>query len=72
MKKGIAIALVGMCFAACQHSEKEEIKLPAGVGSALNNRDTVTRPADDFFKYVNGGWVNRSRDPAGPRCMGIV
>lgn len=26
--------------------------------------DTAVRPQDDFFRYVNGGWINRTEIPA--------
>jgi putative endopeptidase len=55
----IALALVG---AAC--SQKEDIKLPFGVGIDVSNMDTTTHPGDNFFQYANGGWIAKSTIPA--------
>jgi putative endopeptidase len=64
MKKGIILLAAGAIFAACHNPAKEEKKLPDGVGLALVNRDTTVKPSEDFFKYVNGGWINRTVIPA--------
>lgn len=36
----------------------------AGVGFDLSGRDTKVLPQDDFFKYVNGGWIEKNPIPA--------
>ncbi len=33
-------------------------------GIATENMDTTVDPGDDFFKYVNGGWLQRTEIPA--------
>lgn len=45
-------------------TKKEETKLPEGVGLNLANMDTTVSPGEDFFRYVNGGWVVKSTIPA--------
>lgn len=45
-------------------SNKEETKLPEGVGINLSYMDTTTKPSDDFFQFVNGGWVSKNDIPA--------
>ena len=32
--------------------------------------DTKVRPQDDFFRYVNGGWINRTEIPADKAIFG--
>jgi putative endopeptidase len=49
-------------LSSCKTSIPEE-RLPEGVGIILSNRDTTTRPGDDFFQYANGGWLSRTVIP---------
>jgi putative endopeptidase len=35
-----------------------------GSGISVENMDTSVRPGDDFFSYVNGGWVAKTEIPA--------
>lgn len=34
-----------------------------GLGVDLQNMDTAVRPQDDFYRYVNGGWDDRTEIP---------
>src|SRR5690606_15198758 len=54
----IVLAIV---VASCSH--KNENKLPDGVGLNLSNMDTTVSPSDDFFRFVNGGWVDQHEIP---------
>jgi len=45
-------------------SSKEEKKLPEGVGLNLSYMDTTVKPSDDFFRFVNGGWISKNEIPA--------
>lgn len=56
----VILACVG--FWSC--SDKKETKLQEGVGINLSYLDTTLSPRDDFFKYVNGGWLAKSTIPA--------
>jgi putative endopeptidase len=47
---------------SCSGDKKEGTT--SGVGIKLENIDTAVRPQDDFFTYVNGGWINRTNIPA--------
>lgn len=39
--------------------------IPAlGLGVDLENMDRSVRPQDDFFRYVNGGWLDRTTIPS--------
>lgn len=62
MKK-IVIVLSAMVLALAACTSEKETKLPQGVGIDLSNMDTTVRPGDDFFKFVNGGWVAKSTIP---------
>ncbi|RYD58162.1 MAG: M13 family peptidase [Sphingobacteriales bacterium] len=64
---GLALAVL---FAACKSSEKkEEVKkediLAVNIDSSIN-------PADDFFEYVNGGWIKTHPIPNEETQWGIA
>ena len=63
MKKLLYPLLAGtvLVIAACS-TKKSEGKLD-GLGINLQNIDTAVRPQDDFFKYVNGGWISKATIP---------
>lgn len=50
-------AAVAVGLAACESEKKE------GVGIVLENMDTNVRPNDDFFRFVNGSWLDRTEIP---------
>lgn len=50
-----AVAALGLV--ACEPEKKE------GVGIVLKNMDTNVRPNDDFFRYVNGSWLDNTEIP---------
>lgn len=55
--------LVGAAFLlSCSGSE--ETKLTEGVGINVSYMDTTVKPSEDFFKYVNGGWIAKNEIPA--------
>ncbi len=41
-------------------SDKTEEKIP---GIAIENMDTSVKPADDFFRHVNGTWIDSTEIP---------
>jgi putative endopeptidase len=63
MKKlAYLISILGIIFVTCSPDKKDG--LSDGVGLSLGNVDSTVRPQDDFFKFVNGGWLNRTSIPA--------
>ncbi|MEQ6124477.1 M13 family metallopeptidase [Pseudotenacibaculum sp. MALMAid0570] len=50
-------ALTALVFVACEPEKKES------VGIVLENMDTSVRPNDDFFRYVNGRWLDSTKIP---------
>src|ERR1700729_1655982 len=34
------------------------------LGFSVANMDTTCKPCDDFYKYVNGGWMKKNPIPA--------
>ncbi|MFY7670583.1 M13 family metallopeptidase [Tenacibaculum sp. MEBiC06402] len=55
-----AIASIGMMACKTEKAETAE-KIP---GIVLENMDTSVKPSDDFFRYVNGSWLDKTEIPA--------
>ncbi len=76
MKKMILIQALYLAIAACGPNESDPVtnQMPketqhSGVLTDYMNRDV--RPGDDFFAYVNGGWVATAEIPADKARYGI-
>ena len=54
--------LIGAIAACSTESKKPEA--PVASGLELANMDSTVRPQDDFFRFVNGNWINRTAIPA--------
>jgi putative endopeptidase len=50
-------AISTLTFVACKQDTKEN------VGVIVENMDTTVRPNDDFFRYVNGNWLDKTEIP---------
>ena len=50
-------AVAAFTLVSCESEKKE------GVGIVLENMDTNVRPNDDFFRYVNGSWLDKTEIP---------
>ena len=53
----LAIAFLLSC------SGEKETRLPEGVGINVSYMDTTVKPSDDFFRFVNGGWIAKNEIP---------
>lgn len=51
-------ALLALILGACSNKSKQIVTLD------LNNLDTTVNPADDFFRFVNGTWYDKTEIPA--------
>lgn len=58
------ICVLAAAFLISCSSGSEETKLPEGVGINVSYMDTTTKPSDDFFQFVNGGWIATNEIPA--------
>ena len=58
-----AIASIG--FVACKKDTSKEKDIPKEKvqGIILTNMDTLAKPKDDFFRYVNGTWMDTTEIP---------
>jgi putative endopeptidase len=51
----------GILLTSCATKQNDDAVYPPAI--SLENIDSAVRPQDDFFKYVNGGWVSRAEIP---------
>ena len=58
---GASAALV---LTSCKKEEAKEEIAEIVPGIVLENMDTTVKPNDDFFKYVNGKWLENNEIPA--------
>ena len=54
----LSLALIGFFSANAQNSEVR--KMP---GINLDFMDKKTKPVDDFYKFVNGSWLEKTEIP---------
>jgi putative endopeptidase len=66
MSKPILIVVLALLPAACTRQEPAPQPKPAPLvsGVELANFDKTVRPQDDFYRYVNGTWLNTTKIPA--------
>ena len=62
-KKGLLMFTAFMVIiVSCKKEEIEtEEKVP---GIVVDNMDTAIEPSEDFFRYVNGSWIDKTEIPA--------
>lgn len=53
----VTLLLFSICFNVAGIAQK-------GVGINLDYMDTSVKPSDDFFRYVNGKWLDKTEIPA--------
>ncbi|MGK7395919.1 MAG: M13 family metallopeptidase [Candidatus Cyclobacteriaceae bacterium M3_2C_046] len=64
MKHNLIYFITGLlvvAFSACQSGNQEK-EMVSGLD--LSNMDTTVAPADDFYRFVNGGWMEKVEMPA--------
>ncbi|HEX4379613.1 MAG TPA: M13 family metallopeptidase N-terminal domain-containing protein, partial [Candidatus Acidoferrum sp.] len=62
---GLGVAILAgatLAFAGGQNGGGADDKTKLGFDVA--NMDTTCKPCDDFYKYVNGGWMKKNPIPA--------
>ena len=53
-------AIASLAFVSCK---EEKIKEEKSAGIVLENMDTSVKPTDDFFRHVNGTWLDKTEIP---------
>ena len=61
----LILIVASLNFLSCN---KKEVELSDPL---VTNRDTLVNPADDFFKYANGGWFKNNPIPSTEQSNGI-
>ncbi len=60
IKTAVLLVLI-LALNACKTEKKEEVK---AQGIELENMDTSVKPSEDFYRYVNGKWLDKTEIPA--------
>ncbi len=60
IKKALFVSAIAAGMIACKQDKSEE----RSAGIILENMDTSVKPTDDFFRYVNGTWLDNTEIPA--------
>jgi putative endopeptidase len=66
MKRVLGVALFVLVAVSCGQQAP-----PLTSGLSLENMDTSVRPQDDFFRYVNGTWLDTTEIPADRTNTGV-
>ena len=61
----VILVVASLNFISCN---KKEVELSDPL---VTNRDTLVNPAEDFFKYANGGWFKNHPIPSTEQSNGI-
>ena len=59
-------------FAACQNNKNTQDEQVTKPDVLKMNLDTTVNPADDFFRYANGGWIKNNPIPGHKTSWGIA
>ncbi len=59
MRYVVILCIASLILLACAKARPQQLAL----GLDKNDIDTTVRPQDDFFRYVNGGWLDRTQIP---------
>ncbi len=63
LKRSISFLLLTAAFYSCKSNQQAMKKeTPIGINTSL--MDKSVKPADDFFRYVNGKWLDNTEIPA--------
>jgi len=64
----LSAAAVALAVGAAPAARAQSSTLALGIDTT--NFDRSVRPQDDFFRYVNGGWISRTEIPADASSWG--
>lgn len=68
---GVGIAGIA-CMAACNQGQSKADQHQATPDILAANIDSTVNPGQDYFDYVNGGWIKRNPIPAEYSSWGIA
>jgi putative endopeptidase len=65
IKGSLSFLFLASVLYSCKSSQEAEVAKPnTGVGINTSFMDTSVKPSDDFFRFVNGKWVDDTEIPA--------
>ncbi|MFD2892323.1 M13 family metallopeptidase [Flavobacterium chuncheonense] len=65
IKGSLSFLFLASVLYSCKSSQEAEVAKPkTGVGINTSFMDTSVKPSDDFFRFVNGKWVDETEIPA--------
>ena len=67
IKGSLSFLFLASVLYSCKSSQEAEVVKPktkTGVGINTSFMDTSVKPSDDFFRFVNGKWVDETEIPA--------
>jgi predicted metalloendopeptidase len=64
MKRLAPLALIALALGGSLAGCGDRAQAPRPSGLSVANMDSTVRPQDDFFRYANGGWFERTEIPA--------
>ncbi|MEO9964885.1 MAG: M13 family metallopeptidase [Reichenbachiella sp.] len=62
--------LCAILIAGCEPAKESGMDAPEVPGLDLSLRDTTAKPNDDFYRYANGGWLDKTEIPADRSAWG--
>ena len=60
---GASFAVLALTLAACNNAAETEPPVLGTFGIATENIDTTVKPGENFYEYVNGGWLENTEIP---------
>jgi len=63
-RRHLALGTALLLAAGAASAQGTGTQAPQRLGIETSNFDTSVRPQDDFFRYVNGGWLKNTQIPA--------
>ncbi len=65
----VSLAVVALALSYCTLAGVKTAKSPAAL--ALDNIDSSVKPGNDFFRYTNGKWLDRTEIPSTYTSYGV-
>ena len=59
LKKSFSILIIIASIFSCNNDSKKK-----NYGIVVENMDTSVRPNDDFYRYANGNWLDKTEIPS--------
>jgi len=61
---GASFAVIALTLAACNNAAEKQPAVLGTFGIAIDNMDMAVQPGENFYEYVNGGWLAKTEIPS--------